>query len=63
VGSHRPDCPLGPSPIAEHGDIQVAGTRLERIAAARAFAFDALGEMWDTAPTIEQCASFLLTTR
>lgn len=59
----------GPGPIAEDGDIQVAVTRAEGgVQAARAFVFDALGALWDSAlagdvPSVEQRARFLLANQ
>lgn len=61
--------PPGPSSIAEDGDLQVALARAEGgLQAARAYVFDALGEMWDSAcagdvPPVEQRARFLLAAQ
>ena len=61
--------PPGPGPIAEDGDVQIALSRAEgRVQAARAFVFDALGELWDTAqrgdvPDTAQRARFLLAAQ
>jgi alkylation response protein AidB-like acyl-CoA dehydrogenase len=61
--------PPSTTPISEDGDVQVALTRAEgALQAARAFVFDALGAMWDTAcagdtPTVDQRARFLLATQ
>lgn len=61
--------PPGPASIAEDGDLQVALTRAEGgLQAARAFVFDALGDMWDTAcagdvPSVEQRACFMLANQ
>lgn len=61
--------PPGPGPIAEDGDVQLAVTRAEGgLQSARAFVFDALGAMWDTAragdvPPVEQRARFLLASQ
>lgn len=58
--------PPGPGSIAEDGDVQLAITRAEgALQSARAFVFDALGAMWNTAcagdvPPVEQRARFLL---
>jgi alkylation response protein AidB-like acyl-CoA dehydrogenase len=42
--------PPGPGPIAEDGDVQLVLTRAEgRLRSARAFVFEALGQLWDTA--------------
>jgi alkylation response protein AidB-like acyl-CoA dehydrogenase len=61
--------PPGPGPIAEDGDVQIALTRAEgRLRSARAFVFDALGSLWDTAcagdvPDVRARGQFLLATQ
>jgi len=61
--------PPGPGPIAEDGDVQIALTRAEgRLRSARAFVFEALGELWETAcagdvPGVRQRGQFLLATQ
>ena len=60
---------LGPGSIAEDGDVQVALAHAEGdLQSARAFVFDALGALWDTAlagdvPTDGQRARFLLANQ
>jgi alkylation response protein AidB-like acyl-CoA dehydrogenase len=60
---------LGPGSIAEDGDVQIALARAEGgLQSARAFVFDALGALWDTAldgdvPKDEQRARFLLANQ
>jgi alkylation response protein AidB-like acyl-CoA dehydrogenase len=55
--------------IAEEGDVQVALARAEGgLQSARAFVFETIGAMWDTAcagdvPTLDQRARFLLATQ
>ncbi|NBH10014.1 acyl-CoA dehydrogenase family protein [Amycolatopsis sp. SID8362] len=61
--------PPGPGPIAEDGDVQIALTRAEgRLRSARAFVFDALGDLWETAcagdvPDTARRGQFLLATQ
>ncbi|SFW91307.1 acyl-CoA dehydrogenase family protein [Amycolatopsis australiensis] len=61
--------PPSPSPLAEDGDVQVALTRAEgRLRSARAFVFEALGALWDTAcagdvPDVRRRGQFLLATQ
>jgi alkylation response protein AidB-like acyl-CoA dehydrogenase len=61
--------PPGAGPIAEDGDVQLVLTRAEgRLRSARAFVFEALGELWDTAcagdvPDVRQRGQFLLATQ
>ncbi|WP_410571693.1 acyl-CoA dehydrogenase family protein [Amycolatopsis sp. cmx-4-61] len=61
--------PPGPGPIADDGDVQLALTRAEgRLRSARAFVFEALGELWDTAcagdvPDVRQRGQFLLAAQ
>ncbi|MEU4519796.1 acyl-CoA dehydrogenase family protein [Amycolatopsis sp. NPDC024027] len=61
--------PPGPGPIAEDGDVQLVLTRAEgRLRSARAFVFEALGELWDTAcagdvPDVRERGQFLLATQ
>jgi alkylation response protein AidB-like acyl-CoA dehydrogenase len=61
--------PPGPGPIAGDGDVQLVLTRAEgRLRSARAFVFEALGELWDTAcagdvPDVRQRGQFLLATQ
>lgn len=61
--------PPGPDPIGHDGDVQVAIAYAEgALQAARAFVFDALGAMWDSAlagdvPSDEQRARFLLANQ
>lgn len=58
--------PGSATPIAEEDDIQIALARAEgRVQAARAFVFDAIGELWETAqagdvPGVKQRGRFLL---
>lgn len=55
--------------LAEEDDVQVALTRAEgRLQSSRAFVFDALGELWETAqrgdvPDAKQRGKFLLSTQ
>ena len=59
----------GPDPISADGDVQLAIARAEGgLQSARAFVFDALGALWDTAlagdvPGVEQRARFLLANQ
>ena len=61
--------PPGPGPITEDGDVQLALTSAEgRLRSARAFVFDALGSLWDTAlagdvPDVRLRGQFLLSTQ
>jgi indole-3-acetate monooxygenase len=61
--------PPGPNPIGHDDDVQVAIADSEgALQAARAFVFDALGAMWDSAlagdvPSDEQRARFLLANQ
>ncbi|WP_329050462.1 acyl-CoA dehydrogenase family protein [Amycolatopsis sp. NBC_01488] len=61
--------PPGPGPIAEDGDVQIALTRAEgRLRSARAFVFDALGSLWETAcagdvPNVRERGQLLLATQ
>jgi alkylation response protein AidB-like acyl-CoA dehydrogenase len=61
--------PPDTTPIGEHGEVQIALSRAEgTLQAARAFVFDTLGALWDTAcagdvPTVAQRARFLLANQ
>lgn len=58
--------PGSATPMAEEDDVQIALARAEgRVQAARAFVFDAIGELWETAqagdvPDVKQRGRFLL---